>query len=191
MEEVEVKFLNINQAELESKLTDLGATKLFDTVYKRKVYDYPDLRLNSQNAWMRVRDEGNKVTVSFKQRLDTTSQDGSTNDGSMEEVEIEVSDFAKTCLIFDKLGLTPKFYQENRRIRYTLNDIEFDIDTWPELSPYLEIEAASWDKIDEGIKLLGLNAEDKKVFSTHQIYALQGIDEHDYSEMTFDRMVKK
>ena len=42
-------------------------------------------------------------------------------------------------------------------------DIEFDIDTWPQLNPYLEIEAPSWGKIDEAIKMLGLNIKDKKI----------------------------
>ena len=89
------------------------------------------------------------------------------------------------------IGLKEKTYQENRRIRYILDGIEFDIDFWPRLEPYLEIEALSWGEIDKAINLLGLNPEEKRIFSTHQIYQLEGIDEKEYQEMTFDQMVKK
>jgi adenylate cyclase class 2 len=117
--------------------------------------------------------------------------DGKTNDDSMEEVEINVSDFNKTAELLNKIGFDEKFYQENRRIRYQLDDIEFDIDFWPQLDPYLEIEAPSWEKIDEAIKLLGLNPEDKRIFSTTQIYKLKGIEDIDYKEMTFNGLIKR
>jgi adenylate cyclase class 2 len=107
------------------------------------------------------------------------------------ETEVKVSDFEKTAELLTKIGLKEKFYEENRRIRYQLSDTEFDIDFWPLLEPYLEIEAPSWEKIDEAIKLLKLNPEDKKIFSTYQVYQLKGIDENDYQELTFNRTIKK
>ena len=62
---------------------------------------------------------------------------------------------------------------------------------WPAIPSYLEIEAASWADVDVSIKELGLNPEDKKIFSTMQIYRLHGIEELDYSRVTFDGLVKK
>ncbi len=191
MEEIEVKFLNINVDELTQKLESLGAQKMFDKNYRRKVFDYPDLRLNEDNAWVRVRDEGDKITLSYKKRLNTSAHDGSSNDGGMEEIELEVSDFDKMAVFFEKIGLALKFYEENRRIRYELDGIEFDIDFWPGLEPYLEIEAKSWEDIDKAIQILDLNPEDKKVFSTFQIYQMKGINPLDYIENTFAGMVKR
>jgi len=147
--------------------------------------------LNEVGAWLRLRDEGDKINLTFKKRLGIKTDDGKTSDDSMEEIEVEVSNFEKTAEILNKIGLKEKFYEENRRIRYQLDDIEFDIDFWPGLEPYLEIEAPSWKKIDKAIKMLNLNPEDKKIFSTYQIYQLKGIDENDYREITFERMVKK
>ena len=109
----------------------------------------------------------------------------------MEEVEVIVSDFDATAELLLKIGLKEKRYMENRRIRYQLNGVEFDIDFYPQLQPFLEIEAESWDKIDEAIKWLGLNPEDKKIFSTNQVYRLNGIEESEYSKITFEEMVKK
>ena len=191
MEEIEVKFLAIDPVEIQKKLRGIGAKKVFDKIYRRRVFDYPDLRLNNQGAWIRIRDEGDKVTFSFKQRLGIKSDDGSSNDSSMEEVEIIVNDFEKTAKLLEKIGLKQKFYEENRRIRYVLKDIEFDIDFWPGLEPYLEIETNSWKKIDQAINQLKLNPQDKKIFSTYQIYQQKGIDENDFSQITFEKMVKK
>jgi len=33
----------------------------------RQTYDFMDMRLNKIGGWVRVRDEGDKVTLSFKQ----------------------------------------------------------------------------------------------------------------------------
>jgi adenylate cyclase class 2 len=191
MEEIEVKFLNVNPEELQKKLQDLGAQKVGEYFYRRRVFDYPDYRLNSNGAWLRLRDEGDKVTMSFKQRLGITAHDGSSNDGGMQEIEVVVSDFDKTAELILALGFVEKFYQENRRIRWLKDGVEFDIDTWPELEPYLEIEAPSWEKIDEAVGWLGFNPEDKKVFSTHQIYKLKDINELEYQRIAFDGLVRR
>lgn len=191
MEEIEVKFLNIDTSLMEKKLKSIGAEKVFEKLYKRKVFDYPDLRLNKMGAWVRLRDEGDKITLTYKERLGVKTYNGEVNDDSMEEIEVKVSNFEETAKILKKIGLIEKFYQENKRIRYQLNDIEFDIDLWPELEPYLEIEAPSWEKINKAIKLLELNPEDKKIFSTTQVYKMKGIEDIEYKEMTFKRMVKK
>ena len=191
MEEIEVKFLNIAPVLMEKKLAELGARKIFEKLYRRRVFDYPDLRFDKIGAYIRLRDEGDKITLTFKRRLGVKTHDGKTNDEGMEEVEIKVSDFEKTAEFLTKIGLKEKFYEENRRIRYQLDDIEFDIDFWPLLEPYLEIETSSWEKIDQAIKLLNLDQKDKKIFSTFQVYQLKGINEKDYQVLTFDKVIKK
>jgi len=191
MQENEVKFLNIDPEEIEKRLEEIGAEKIFDKIYKRRVFDNPDLSLNKKGAYLRVRDEGDKVTFTFKQRLGIKSHDGTQNDDGMEEIEVEVSDFEKTAEIILKLGLIEKFYEENRRIRYKLKSIEFDIDFWPLLEPYLEIEAPSWKEVDKGIELLGLDPKNKKIFSTFQVYQLSGINELDYKILTLEKAIKK
>lgn len=191
MEEIEVKFLTIDPQKMQEKLEAIGAKKVFAKTYRRRVFDYPDLRLDKDGAWLRLWDEGDKVTLSYKHRLGQKTHDGTVNDQSMEEIEVTVSDFEKAGLILERIGLKEKFYEENRRIRYVLDQIEFDLDTWPLLEPYLEIEAPSWEEIDRATKLLGLNPADRKIFSTYQIYQLKGIEENDYQILTFEKVVKK
>ena len=68
MEEIEVKFLDINPAAIQERLKNIGANKVGQYFYRRRVFDYPDLRLDKQGAWIRLRDEGDKITLTFKQR---------------------------------------------------------------------------------------------------------------------------
>jgi adenylate cyclase, class 2 len=189
MEEIEVKFLNINKQELERQLGDIGAKKVGDFFYKRQVFDYPDLSLDKKGAWIRLRDEGDKIMLSFKQRLGMQGNTG--NDEGMKEIEFAVSDFEETAKFLYELGLVNKFYFENKRTRYEKEGVEFDIDEWPLLQPYLEIEADSWEDIDKAVEWLKLDKAEMKKFSTTQIYALAGINDKDYSKLTFTEAIKK
>lgn len=189
MQEYEVKFLNIDVAEVEKRLARIGATKAGEYFYRRRIFDYPDLRLDKAGSWLRLRDEGERVTLSFKRRLGVKSA-GESDDG-MEEIETVVQDFDVTGKILESIGLTEKFYQENRRVRWVKGDIEFDIEYWPLLEPYLEIESTSNDKVLEGVQLLGLDPEEQKIYSNFQMYHAKGIDLRDYQRITFEEMIKK
>jgi adenylate cyclase, class 2 len=189
MEEIEVKFLDIDSKVLIKKLESLGAKRIFERLYRRRVFDYSDLRLNQNNSWVRLRDEGDQITLAFKQRIKPGAE--GENDQGMQENEIVVSDFDQTTNILFKMGLIEKGYQENKRIRYILNDVEFDIDSWPKIPTYLEIEADSWEKVERATELLELNYDDKKIFSTTQVYENYGIDLATYKKATFEEMVLK
>lgn len=192
MEEFEVKFLKIDPVETRKKLKKLGAKKVFERLFRRKIYDYPDWRLNSGGSWLRIRDEGEQVTMTYKQRLGKNlDSTGKINDEGMEEVEVVVDNFENTCLIFEKIGFVCKRYIENRRERWKLNDVTFDLDTYPLIPTYLEIETTSWEKIDEMILSLKLDPKEKKIFSGKQVYMNYGIDENDYDVITFENQVKK
>ncbi len=191
-QEYEVKFLDIDVEKLEQKLVQIGAEKVGEYFYRRISFDFPDLRLaKEQKAWVRLRDEGDRVTFTWKRRLGATNDDGTTSDSGMEEIETTVGDFDETADILRKIGMKDKFYQENRRRRWKKGTVEFDIDSWPLLNPYLEIEAHSWEAIDLAIREIGFNPEDKKIYSTGQIYTQNGINEMDYLRMSFTELVKK
>ncbi len=189
MEEIEVKFLDIDLAKIEAKLKEIGAEKTGEYFYKRRVFDFPDWRLDNDHSWLRLRTDGQKTTLTFKKRIGA-KKDGSNDDG-MEEIEVEVSDFEKTAQLILKLGFVEKHYVENKRIRWEKDGVEFDIDSWPNIPPYLEIEAPTWEKLDEATLWLNLNPAERKIFSTHQVYKIHGINVDDYSVMTFETKVKK
>ncbi|MFA7286072.1 MAG: class IV adenylate cyclase [Patescibacteria group bacterium] len=189
--EYEVKFLNIDPEAIQEKLAGIGAEKVGEFFYRRSVFDYPDWRLDKEASWLRLRDEGNQVTLTFKKRIGVKASDGSTQDEGMEELEVVVNDFAEMHNILLRLGFIEKHYVENRRIRWRKGDIEFDIDTYPAIATYLEIEGKSWEAVDGAIHELGLDPKDKNIFSANQVYALNGIQVADYTRLTFDELVKR
>ena len=188
MEEIEAKFLNIDPKKMEDTLLSLGAVKKYDRVFRDRVFDFPGFTLNAQSSWLRLRDKGDKITLSFKRRLKAIS---GQNDLGMEETEIIVNDFEQTTVLLEKLGMIQKFNEEKRRIHFELNEVEIDIDTWPLLESYLEIEGKSWDIVKETAGKLGLNWEDKKIMPAWEVYKLNGITEMDYSILTFDKQIKR
>lgn len=189
MEEIEVKFLDIDVPNIEEKLLKLGALKVGDFFYRRKSYDFPDYRLAKEYAWVRIRDEGTQVTMTFKQRINVG--ENKMQDGGMKEIEIVISNFQAADDLLKAIGLIEKFYEENKRTRYVLGSTEFDIDTWPLLNPYLEIEGQDWDTIKTVSNSLGFDWNEHKKCSTMQIYEMNGIDENSYSVLTFETQIKK
>lgn len=190
MEEIEAKFLNINPKDMRGKLRELGAERLWRRKFRRKLYDSEDLKMDSHGAWVRLRDEVEQVTLTYKQRLGV-KKERLANDDGMEEIEVVVSDFDKTAMILEKAGLVLKRYVENFRERWILEGIEIDLDEYPLIPPYMEIESKSWEQIDQMILKLGLDPKDKKIFSGKQIYEFWGINESEFSVLTFEKQVKK
>lgn len=186
-EEIEGKFLDINPAALDKKLKKLGAQRKYKKLFRRYVFDFPGLTLNTKNAWLRVRDEGDRVVMTYKQRQAVKQ---GAPDGGMREIEIEVSDFERATQILRLIGMKPKFYEENWRTLYEYDGVELCVDEWPLIPPYLEIEADSWSKVDAMAEKLSLNPSDKRVCSAMQVYESYGINENDYSVLTFNKQEK-
>ncbi len=145
--EYEVRVLDINKGKLVEKLERLGATKIADFEYKRRVFNFNP---PTDKKWIRLRTDGNKTTLTIK-KLESLEIDGT------KEMEIEVSDFEETNNILEELGYKAHTYQQNRRTRYILNDVELDIDTWPYIPTYLEIEGKNEKSVKDMIKLLEID----------------------------------
>ncbi|MEQ1500461.1 MAG: class IV adenylate cyclase, partial [Parcubacteria group bacterium] len=159
-EEIEVKFLDIDKDKIEEKLNSIGAEKIQDIFLRHVSFDYPDYRLDKDNSWIRIRDEGEKNVLAYKKRLGVTSQDGSTNDEGMEEIEVIVDSYEETKLFLKKIGLIEKHGEaQKKRSKWRKGSIEFDIDTVAMLPPYLEIEAESWEDIDKVAEELAFDTE--------------------------------
>lgn len=135
--EIEAKFLDINPTELREKLRSVGAKQIYEErEMQRAVFDYPDSRLGKIGGWIRVRDEKDQVTLSYKQLNDRTIH-------GTKEVETTVGSFEDTIELLKAIGLEQKAYQETKREKWTLGDCEITIDTWPWIPTFVELEAPS------------------------------------------------
>ncbi len=191
MEEFEIKFLEVDVPELEKKLFSIGAKKVGETLSRITNFDYPDYRLRAEHAWVRLRSEFDKTTLTYKQRQGVTSSDGSTRDEGMKEIEVTVGDFDVTKNLLLSIGLIEKFSQERKRIRYMRDDVEFDLDTWPLIPTYLEIEGPSMDKLKKVSDELGFNWENHFIGSFGQVCGKYGFSDHDYVVFTFKEQIRK
>lgn len=146
--EIEAKFLNINADDLREKLREIGAVREYgETLMRRKTWDDRDENLRKVGGWVRVRDEGDKVTLSYKQLNDRTVH-------GTKEVMVIVDDFDTTNVFFEAIGFVQKSYQETKREKWMLNDAEITIDTWPWIPTFVEIEAQDEDSLkDIAVKL--------------------------------------
>jgi adenylate cyclase, class 2 len=173
--EFEAKVIEINPEEIEQKILSAGGAKTKETLMKRYVYHiHPDRR----GHWIRLRDDGEKVTLTVKK----IHHDGISG---TEEEEVEVNDFEKTNQLLQLMGFTPSAYQENRRISFVLNGAHVEIDHWPLIPPYLEIEADSREKVIEAASLLGFDEYELTGENTVNIYERYGIDLHAIRELRF------
>lgn len=173
--EFEAKILEINVEEVYSKLNILGAIKMGENMQKRLVYDFNPKK---DNSWIRLRSNGTKTTLAVKE-IHNDQIDGT------HELEIIVSDFDQTNLLLEKLGYLPKGYQENKRVSYVLDGVEIEIDFWPLIPPYLEIEAKSVKAVELMIKKLGFDLSQATSINTIEIYKKYGIDLDLIKELKF------
>jgi adenylate cyclase class 2 len=132
--EIEVKFVDVDIDEIRSRLQAIGAECAQPMrAMRRQVFYLVD---RSKDAYVRVRDEGDKVTMTYKQ-FEEAGLHGA------KEIEVVVSDFADAIDIISQSGLEQKSYQETRRETWHIGTTEVVIDEWPWLRPFIEIEGQS------------------------------------------------
>jgi len=192
MEEIEIKFLEIDVEALEKKLGEIGAQKAGEYFYRRSLFDYPDLRLEKSGKWLRIRDEGDKVTMTSKSIPGFTSQEEIAKDVVVMEDEMTVGDFKTACTICNSIGLIEKRYEENRRIRYTYEGVEIDIDFWPKIPPFVEIEGPTLEAVEDVATKIGFNVTEAVRYGASSIYNRHyNIDLREYKKITFEEWIKK
>ena len=125
-----------------------------------------------------LRDTGSRVTLTVKE-IDSDAIGGTW------ETETEIGDFETANALLGKLGYTPKAYQENRRHSFTLDGAQLEIDTWPRIPAYLEIEADSRAEVVRVAALLGFDESSLTGENTTKVYARYGIDLSGIADLRF------
>ena len=161
MQEIEVKILDIKRVELENKLKNLGAKKVFDGEIKAENFDFEDERITRSKDLLRLRKEGEKAVLTFKKFT------GETKDvKSLKEIEVEVSDLNIMKEILEELKLIPMNNTRKLRTSYALEGVKFEFDKYLDendfIPEFLEIEAHDIIILYKYVTLLGFKKEDCK-----------------------------
>lgn len=148
--EYEARFLDINPQELIKKIKEVGGSlKKPLTLYRRSVFSLCDIK----RGFVRVRDEGDKVTMTTKIYK---------NPKFPQEYELDLKDsFEHGQAFLRSLNLEEKAYHETMRekwsiIRNNKEICEIAIDRIPGLPTYAEVECKSKKDLNHCIKLLNL-----------------------------------
>lgn len=168
--EIEARLLEVNVADFIKKLNLNNAKFVGDWLQIRNCYDFNPVK---KNSWIRLRTNGVETTLTIKE-ITNSKIDGT------KELEINVSDFDLTDEILNKLGYTVRSKQENRRIRYILDDVEIDIDFWPKIPAYVEFEASDEQKIKDVCEKLNIDYSSLTSIDVEQIYNSYGFNISDF-----------
>lgn len=140
--EIEVKFTQINLDDMRTKLKSLGAELVYPERLMRRInFTGPE----GQRSWIRVRDEGDKVTMSYKQTLERSLH-------GTKEINLVVDNFENAKLFLATLGYKQKAYQETKRELWKLNDCDVTLDSWPWIPSFVEIEGTSEEEVKKVVE---------------------------------------
>lgn len=163
--EIEGKFRIAGIEQIRAKLTEAGAECVHPMrLMKRALIE--ESHHAAENSFIRIRDEGDRITLTYKRR------DSETLHGQ-KEIEIIVSDFDKTVELFQAAGWSYTTFQESRRETWTLDGAEVVIDEWPWIDPYIEIEADDEATVRAVAKKLNVSWETANMGSVDNFYKEQ------------------
>jgi len=168
MEEIEVKILEVDKTEVIERLRGLGARKIFDGDVITTYFDFEDRKLAKEGKILRLRKKGDQVELTYKNEISKEEAK------IMEEYEIIVDSIDVMKEILGNLGFKEFFKSFKHRISYTKDNIHFEIDTYPDIPAFLEIEAPNLEKLKEYVNKLGFSMNEAKPWSIKDVLEYYG-----------------
>lgn len=182
---------NIESAELKSIYDSLKITKLqdifdnenyIDLLNSAELLGYVKTLSINPNKWVRLRESNGRVTLATKHIL----LNNSSVIQQLMETEIEVVGFEETNELLLQLGFVHKSYQEKKRIKYCLSNHEIDMDFWPGIPAFIELEGSSEKDIENVLNKIGYTLDDTVSCTADEIYRMNGKDMFANRELKFN-----
>ena len=171
MFEVELKILEIDPQEIERKLLNLGAKKETAVLVIDKSFDFSNHYLNKKKQLLRLRVLGDKYFLTHKGNMQKSEVAR-----IMEETETQVGDVKVMEEILKKIGLRLVKHREKKRTSYILGNARCEIDQYPQIPPYMEIEGSEKD-ILEIVGKLGYTLKDTTKMSASKVLKKYKVDD--------------
>lgn len=164
--EYEATFLNVHKDDIRERLRKSGATLIRPEYLQKRIPFHLPKEKRSNDAWLRVRDEGDKITLSLKEISGDKIED-------QKEICLEINDFDAAVQILESIGCEPKSYQESRRELWNLDGVDVTIDEWPFLEPFVEVEGKSEEKVKQASEKIGFDYRDALFCAVGKLYQLK------------------
>lgn len=138
--EYEATFININKDEVRARLRAVGAELVYPEILQKRVTFRLPAGQAKPGGWLRVRDEGDKITMSLKVRNGDNIED-------QKELCLKIDNFDVGAAFLENIGCEKKAYQETRRELWQLDGAQITIDEWPWLEPFVEVEGKNEENV--------------------------------------------
>lgn len=150
--ELETKVLDVKRNEIEKKIEELGGRKVLETRLKVVWYRKRGWGEGDDEWFLRIRNDGegkNEVTWKAKSKKRGVAR-------GHREINFVVDNTREIENLFLELGLERYAYQEKDRTSWLWEDVRLDLDHYPKMPAYLEIEGKSERQIEKAIEALKL-----------------------------------
>ncbi len=159
---VETKVLDVEVEPLIQRMRGIGALQVFDAERTITHLDDGTGRLRKKNLKLTEKDK-------LKLSIDTEEEHST--------VKLFVSRKGECIDMFAALGIHPIAVSRARRTSFEWEGVDFDIDQFPGIPPFLEVDVAeSAHTLEEVLTTLELVGKEHGMLSTPQIYERYGLD---------------
>lgn len=164
--EYEATFTNVDKDEIRKRFRQAGAELIRPEYLQKRIPLHLPKEKRSRDAWLRVRDEGDKITLSLK------VVDGDKIE-NQKELCLEINNFDDAVELLKAIGCEPKSYQETRRELWKLDGADITIDEWPFLEPFVEVEGDSEKAVQDASEKIGFNYADALFCAVGKLYQMK------------------
>jgi len=176
--EIETRFLDINKDQLVKKLISLGAIDEGEEKLEEIIFHAADGSWLGKNKFVRLRQTKGKIKLTYK----TNSAQAVD---SAQEIEFEVAQMDNCAELLKEIGLREMRQNEKYRHTFKLDDVTIDIDTWPKIPVYVEIEGPSVESLKNICSRVGLNWEKRFDADAREVFKHYGYDLDKLTVVTF------
>lgn len=176
--EIETRFLDINKDEFIKKLILLGAVDEGEEKLEEIIFHPVDMSWIGKRKFVRLRKTKDKIKLTYKENVEQTVD-------SAREIEFEISDLDKCSKFFEKIGLKAIRQLEKYRRTFNLHDVTIDIDSWPKIPAYVEIEGSSVELLKNFCNQVGFDWEKRFDGDAREVFRHYDYNLDEISVITF------
>ena len=177
--EIETKVLAVDKEEIIKKIISVGGKKTGETRLNVNWYRLRGTKEGDEQWFLRIRSNSqgkHEVTWKAKSEIFGIAR-------KHKEINLFVEDAEKLGKIFEEIGLEKYAHQEKDRRSLALKNCLLEIDQYPGMPAFLEIEGDSEEIIKEIIKLLDL--EKNRTWEKGERILIQEVYGLDWYQMKF------
>ncbi len=146
--EYEYSFVKFDKKTIIDKIKENNGEYIGTYIFRVQVFIHP---FNAKGTYIRVRDEGHRITMTYKRKNFKTKFD--------DEYEIKIDNFDTAINMLVGIGCKKKYYYEKIREIWKLKNTEIVFDTNPGIEDRMEIESNTQDELNEMVTLFNLKQE--------------------------------